>query len=84
MFTTGTIARMPHQLGFCRASATAIQTMMTITMLTIGIANKIIHHNGFLATCNIKMAFAIGTQASQGLAVFVLTAMVCSANAMYI
>ena len=63
--TKGTIIRMPHQLGLPRASATAIQTRIAITMFTTGMKNRRIHHRGFLATINIKMILAMGIRAAR-------------------
>ena len=80
-FTNGTTVRMPHQFGLLQASATAIQTMIAITILTRGTRKSRIHHSGFLATFNIRTMFAIGIQASQLFSVLVLVAMVYSAKA---
>src|SRR5437763_9480261 len=75
-FATGTIIRMPHQLGFPRASAIAIQTIIMKMILTTGIKNRTIYQTGFLATFNISTMLAIGIQASQESSVLVLSAMV--------
>ena len=47
--TNGTIIRIPHQLGFPRASAMAIHRIMKITMFTNGIRQRMNHYSGFLA-----------------------------------
>src|SRR5215468_3079667 len=79
-FATGTIVRMPHQLGFPRASAIAIHTIIAITMLSKGTRSRRNHHIGFLAMLSMRNRLAIGIQASHAFAVLVLLAMVCKAS----
>src|SRR5260370_3314910 len=69
--TTGTIMRMPHQLGLPRASATPIQTMIMMMMFTRGIRKSTIHQIGFLAIFSSRMTLAMGIHASQGFSVLV-------------
>jgi len=75
-FATGTITKIPHQVGLLRTSAIAIQTMTMNTMLTSGIKNKTIHQIGFFAMFNIRMIFKIGIHANHAFSVFVFVAIV--------
>lgn len=80
----GIIIRTPSQAGFFLASDIFIQTIMPITILTIGMKKRINHHPGLPAILHIRYRLAIGIQANHEFAAPVLLAIIIKQTAMYI